>query len=337
MAGAVSIKLPVIEGFICRRSDVSIDVCVEGQLITRAILNTGANGWECTMHSQPTLKDLRTSIASAAERNVKLLHLDGHGSRKCGFLFNADDAATASAEADVHALTDLIGGAAGQKGPIECAVLNACSTAEMGQLLRNAGMSHAVCWKTPVQDETAREFCHLFYQALVEQTRGGSTSYRDAFAAATDAMRVHAFSGGAARLPTGAARGYAGLRAGVEGDCAVGSSELDDVRLQDEHSDVDVHAPAASLREHGCAAQQTRAKVFPWQLEDAIQFLSKDGDSEVIYLWRERALRRFEGVPVVAGEQKMSGIPRNQSSSFFSVALARTLTQSARVRSLGIS
>ena len=146
--------------------DVSIDVHVEGQLITRAILNPGAHAWELgASNPQPTLKDLRTSIASAAERNVKLLHLAGHGGRKCGFLFNADDAATASAEADIHALTDLIGGAAGQKGPIECAVLNACSTAEMGKLLLNAGMAHVVCWRTPVQDETAREFCHLFYQA----------------------------------------------------------------------------------------------------------------------------------------------------------------------------
>jgi acetylglutamate kinase len=76
---------------------------------------------------------------------------------------NADDAATASAEADIHALTDLICGAAGQKGPIECAVLNACSTAGMGQVLRAAGnLSHVVCWRTPVSDEATREFCHHF-------------------------------------------------------------------------------------------------------------------------------------------------------------------------------
>jgi hypothetical protein len=143
---------------------------------------------------------------------------------------------------------------------------------------------------------------------LVEQTRDESTShrnYREAFAAATDAMRVHTFYGGAARLLTGAAGGSAGLRARAEGDCAAGSSELDDMWLQNEHSDIDMHAPVVSLREHGCAAQQTRAKVFPWQLEDVIQFLSKDGDSEVMYLRRERALRRSQAVPVFAGEQKM--------------------------------
>jgi hypothetical protein len=153
-------------------------------------------------------------------------------------------------------------------------VLNACSTAEMGQLLRAAGMSHVVCWRTLVHDETAREYCHLFYQPLVEQTRDGSPShrnYRDAFVAATDDMRVHAFYGDAARLLTGAAGGDVGLRAGTEGDCAAGTTERDDPRLQSEHSDIDMHASAASLREHGCAAQQTRANVFPWQLEDVIQ------------------------------------------------------------------
>ena len=287
------------------------------------------------------MQDLHTSIATATERNVKLLHLAGLDSRKCGFLFNTNDAATASAEADIHALTDLIGGAAGQQGPIECVVLNACSTAEMDQLLRAAGMSPVVGWRrTPVHDETAREFCHLFYQALVEQTRGGSPShrnYRDAFVAATDDMRVHAFYGGAARLPTGAAGGDVGLRAGTEGDCAAGTTELDDPRLQSEHSYIDMHASAASLREHGCAAQQTRAKVFPWQLEDVIQLLSKDGDSEMIYLWRERALRRSEAVPVFAGEQKMSGIPRKRKFVFFLCRIVTNIEQSARVRSLGIS
>jgi hypothetical protein len=122
-------------------------------------------------------------------------------------------------------------------------------------------------------------------------------------------MRVHAFSGGAARLSTGGAGGYAGLRAGAEGGDAAGITELDDTRLQNEHSDIDMHASAASLREHGCAAQQTRAEVCPWQLEDVIQFLSKDGDSEVIYLGRERALRRSEAVPGAVGEQTPSVAP----------------------------
>ena len=117
-------------------------------------------------------------MGSADARNVKLVHLAGHSRREHGFLFNADDAATASAAPDIHALTDIISGAAGS---IECAVLNACSTVRMGELLRAGGMPHIVCWRTPVHDETAREFCDHFYQALVEQSSG--RNYRDAFTA----------------------------------------------------------------------------------------------------------------------------------------------------------
>ena len=36
------------------------------------------------------------------------------------------------------------------------------------------------------------------------------------------------------------------------------------------------------------AAHQTRAKMFPWQLEDVAQFLSERGDSEKVNLWRRR-------------------------------------------------
>ena len=32
----------------------------------------------------------------------------------------------------------------------------------------------------------------------------------------------------------------------------------------------------------------SRGKVLPWQQEDVVQFLSQDGDSAPIYLWRER-------------------------------------------------
>jgi hypothetical protein len=273
--------------------DVGIDVHAEGQLITRAILNHDTQGWECTAHPQPTLQDLRTSMASAAARNTKVIHLAGHGGRKQGFLFNGDDAATASAAIDIHDLTAIIGGAAGANGSIECAVLNACSTEKMGQLLRTAGMSHVVCWRTSVHDETAREFCRHFYQALVEQTGNGSSphrNYRGAFDAATAAMRVHAFTGGAARPPPETAAVYAGkgLRAGVEGDCAPGSRELDDVDLQSEQSDIELHATVTPLGESGSAAPTMRHKVFPWQEADVIQYLSVEGDSEAIYLWREQ-------------------------------------------------
>jgi hypothetical protein len=59
------------------------------------------------------------------------------------------------------------GGANG--GTIECVVLNACDTEDMGKKLRSAGASHVVCWRSEVQDDTAREFALQFYASLNEQ------------------------------------------------------------------------------------------------------------------------------------------------------------------------
>jgi len=33
-------------------------------------------------------------------------------------------------------------------------------------------------------------------------------------------------------------------------------------------------------------SSSNRTKVMPWKTEDVIQFLSKDGDSEPVFLWR---------------------------------------------------
>jgi hypothetical protein len=88
---------------------------------------------------------------------VRMLHLAGHGRKACGFIWNADDAATASQEFDANDISVAIDDVAGQQCPLECVVLNACLTEEMGRLLRERGVPYVVCWKTPVQDETARE------------------------------------------------------------------------------------------------------------------------------------------------------------------------------------
>jgi len=183
--------------------DVSIDVHAEGQLMTRILLNP-ACGWECTTHPQPTLQDLSDSLECSTLRNVKVLHLAGHGRRDGGFVWNADDAATATMETDIKTLVDIISKASGQNGSIECALLNAWSTKKFGEGLKEAGMSHIVCWKTPVQDETARELCWHFYDALVQQSKDRSQPTRDyqrAFYAATDMIREHSYIGAATRLP----------------------------------------------------------------------------------------------------------------------------------------
>jgi len=58
-----------------------------------------------------------------------------------------------------------IGMAAGAKGPLECAVLIACSTEKMGRLLCIYNVPYVICWKTPVQDETAKESCESSFTA----------------------------------------------------------------------------------------------------------------------------------------------------------------------------
>jgi hypothetical protein len=45
-------------------------------------------------------------------------------------------------------------------------VLNACETEEMGKKLRNAGVLHVVCWRSKVQDMTAKRFALDFYASL---------------------------------------------------------------------------------------------------------------------------------------------------------------------------
>ena len=85
---------------------------------------------------------------------------------------------------------------AGQHGPLECVVLYACSTVKMGRLLRQEGVPYVVCWKTQVQNETARELCERFIcspaclAALVEDW-AGKRDYNDAFIVCTDAMLRH--------------------------------------------------------------------------------------------------------------------------------------------------
>ena len=156
-------------------------------------VNFGAK-WDCRVNPQPTLYDLRCSIASCRQRNVRVLHLAGHGRRECGFIWNASDDAKQSQEFDVEAISLAIGMAAGAKGPLECAVLNACSTEKMGRLLRTHDVPCVICWKTPVQDETAKEMCELFYRTLV-QDGSGARDYRRAFFAAADALRLSAYTG----------------------------------------------------------------------------------------------------------------------------------------------
>jgi hypothetical protein len=66
----------------------------------------------------------------------------------------------------------------------------------MGKKLRSAGVSHVVCWRSEVQDDTAREFALDFYASLNEQDPTRPRDYPRAFKHAAKRMGS---GGGAAR------------------------------------------------------------------------------------------------------------------------------------------
>jgi hypothetical protein len=152
------------------------------------------------VYPQPTIEDLYKSIELARQRNMRVLHLAGHARKECGFIWNANDEATASKTFDVEAISLAIGAVAGQQGPLECVVLNACCTVKMGRLLRQRGVPNVVCWQTPVHDETAREMCLHFFSALGNDKKR-KRDYYGAFAAAMKEMRLLSQTHGAKDLP----------------------------------------------------------------------------------------------------------------------------------------
>jgi hypothetical protein len=134
-----------VDAFFAKRtSDHGIDVHAEGQMMTRIVMDPGC-GWDCRVHPQPTIEDLYKSIELARQCNMRALHLAGHARKECGFIWNANDEATASKTFDVEAISLAIGAVAGQQGPLECVVLNACCTVKMGRLLRQRGVPNVLC------------------------------------------------------------------------------------------------------------------------------------------------------------------------------------------------
>ncbi len=256
-----------IDAFFANKvGDDLIDVNSEGQKMMRIIMNPGS-GWECIVNPQPTLDDLYKSISLARKHNLRVLHLAGHGKNTCEFIWNRDDAATASRKLDPNAIAQAIGAVSQPYCPIECAVLNACSTHAMGENLRQCGVPCVLCWKTPVQDETAWELCKLFYRALVEDA-SGARDYKRAFFAATDALRLGSCTGGAAHLPRG-------------------EQAIDDL-LWHQDADTMVEVDEMAALPVGMGEASRRGPVLPWHQEDVVQFLSKNGNSDPIYLWREQ-------------------------------------------------
>ena len=100
----------------------------EAQALTSS-LSGGRRVFEMHTHPQPSFDAFASSMRSARERNVRLLHLAGHGGSRCGFFWLKNQAVSTeyeevSLEVFVKILQTEAAGANG--GTIECVVLNAC-------------------------------------------------------------------------------------------------------------------------------------------------------------------------------------------------------------------
>jgi len=138
--------------------------------------------FEVDVHPQPSFQIFADCMRSARQRNVRILHFAGHGKSKCGF-FWLNHEALEYEEVPIDTVAGLIKTeAAGEgAGTIECVVLNACESEEMGTTLRTAGVCHVLCWRSEVNDNTASKFALEFYRSLDTQNQLQPLNYTDAF------------------------------------------------------------------------------------------------------------------------------------------------------------
>jgi hypothetical protein len=223
-------------------------------------------GWDCSINPQPTIEDLYVSISFARQRNVRVLHLSGHAREECGFIWNTNDTTTTHKTFDIEEISQAIEKVAGEKGPVECVVLNACSTEKMGRLLLDQGVSCVLCWKTPVQDETGREPVDACYPPLVED-KSGSRGYKEAFLTAVKKM--------------------GGVDAGGPDRTVSGGSWLHSTTTRNSSPEaLSTRLEREVAKDQGYGKSSQDGPVRPFQL-DVVLFLSEDGDLS-FNLWRQR-------------------------------------------------
>jgi serine/threonine protein kinase/acid stress-induced BolA-like protein IbaG/YrbA len=146
--------------------------------------------FEVDVHAQPTYQNFLGCMLGARERNVRVLHLAGHGTARCGFVWVTKHPATDYHEVSMEEFAKLFETeAAGGGGTVECVVLNACESEEMAKRLRKYGVPHVVCWRSEVRDVTAMRFSETFYKALDCQG-DNSRDYKRAFEQAAQPARM---------------------------------------------------------------------------------------------------------------------------------------------------
>ena len=130
----------------------AIDVHQEAQELIKLFAHSEV--FTVQINPQPCFQDFTDSVRSARWRNVRVLHLTGHGESKCGFFWlkhPLKNPAVSTTEYDneisidrfANILSSEVGGGQG-KGTIECVVLNACETEPMGKKLRSVAASCCV-------------------------------------------------------------------------------------------------------------------------------------------------------------------------------------------------
>jgi hypothetical protein len=157
--------------------------------------------FEVDVHPQPSFKDFSDSLLSALENNVRALLLSGHGQSHCGFFWLNDKVSAEYEEIEPDRFVKLfppVAAGAGRAGTIECVVLNACETEDIGKKLLKAGVPYVLCWRSEVDDTTATEFAVSFFTALDQSDVTKDMDYKHAFEQAVERMGP---GGGAARAP----------------------------------------------------------------------------------------------------------------------------------------
>jgi hypothetical protein len=174
---------PVILGFFAKKRDHHLGVHGEAQQIYNLFSDDRRSAFMFHQNPEPTFEDFQKEILAAIQKNVRVVHLAGHGSTLDGLLWFKKLACQSGPDYNKVPLKkfagvfEIVSAGSEDGGTVECVVLNACNTVTVGKLLRKFKVPHVVCWRSEVNDETAIEFAKHFYTALTQD----STNYRRAF------------------------------------------------------------------------------------------------------------------------------------------------------------
>jgi len=184
---------PMILGFFAKQISDTVRVHQEAQQMMNLLSDT--NGpFACNIQPEPTYSDFQNLMLKVNRDNVRILHFAGHGKEYCGFLWlNANGEYEEIKNEKFAKMLKTEALHAYPPGTVECVVLNACETYVLGKLLRDCGIPYVVCWRTKVQDSTARIFTDTFYRALKDQKVGEwdhSHTYFQAFLRAKNSLET---------------------------------------------------------------------------------------------------------------------------------------------------